>query len=227
MSYDGGKGNVFQIIINQFPPHDLYVDAFLGNSAVLRQKRPAARNIGCELDPKALALWRGDEVPGLELVQMCGISFLRALRSSYPFTGRELVYLDPPYMFEARESKDARYAFEFTDDQHAELLKVVADYPCMVAISGYHTARYADALRTWRSITFQSVKRNGKMGTEWLWMNYPEPMELHDYRFLGQGFRQRERMKRKRTRWLARLQQMDLLERHMLMSAIEDFRAGL
>ena len=32
--------------------------------------------------------------------------------------------------------------------------------------------------------------------TEYLWCNYPAPMALHDYRYLGKDFRERERIKR-------------------------------
>lgn len=38
MAYSGGKGGdgVFQKIINQMPPHQIYVEAFLGMGSVLR-----------------------------------------------------------------------------------------------------------------------------------------------------------------------------------------------
>ena len=58
-------------------------------------------------------------------------------------------------------------------------------------------------------------------------MNYPEPLELHDYRYLGDNFRQRERLKRIRTRWLARLGRMDALERYSLLEAIAEFNDGI
>ena len=54
-------------------------------------------------------------------------------------------------------------------------------------------------------------------------MNYPEPLELHDYRYLGSNFRQRERLKRIRVRWLARLDRMDALERYALLSSIAEY----
>ena len=44
-------------------------------------------------------------------------------------------------------------------------------------------------------------------------MNYPEPNVLHDYRFLGKDYRQRERIKRKATRWVSRLNSLPRLER--------------
>ena len=63
------------------------------------------------------------------------------------------------------------------------------------------------------------------MATEWLWMNYPEPLELYDYRYLGKNFRERERIHRKIERWKNRLIAMDSLERHAIMAAIDEIRS--
>ena len=93
----------------------------------------------------------------------------------------------------------------------------------MVAISGYQSSLYSQMLQQWRSIRYNTITRSGKVAVEFLWMNYPEPKELHDYRYLGENFRQRERLKRIRTRWLARLKRMDQLEQFMLRSAIAEF----
>ncbi|MCP5006115.1 MAG: hypothetical protein GY941_19575, partial [Planctomycetes bacterium] len=60
------------------------------------------------------------------------------------------------------------------------------------------------------------------MGTEWLWMNYPAPVELHDYRYLGDTFRQREKIKKKTAVWVKKFQSMPVLERQGLLSAIEE-----
>jgi hypothetical protein len=51
-------------------------------------------------------------------------------------------------------------------------------------------------------------------------MNYPEPMALHDYRYLGRNFRERERIKRKKIRWKNRLSRMPLLERRVLVATL-------
>ena len=56
-------------------------------------------------------------------------------------------------------------------------------------------------------------------------MNYPEPLELHDYRYLGTNFRERERIHRKIARWKNRLIDMDSLERHAIMAAIDEIRS--
>lgn len=49
-------------------------------------------------------------------------------------------------------------------------------------------------------------------------MNFAE----HDYRYLGRNFRERERIKRKKQRWVPRLENMPRLERQALLSAIAD-----
>lgn len=221
-TYNGGKGRVYQQIINQIPPHQVYIEGCLGNGSVLRAKRAALRSFGVECDPHVIAAhWRGDELPGFTVV--CGdvFEFLQA----YPWSGGEFVYLDPPYLMETRSSQRSLYRHEIaTPDEHHRLLTIVKQLPCPVAISGYWSALYGCMLGDWRTISFQTTKRSGKPATEWLWMNYPEPLELHDYRYLGDTYRSRERIKRKRERWKERLRQLPSLERHALFAAIEEVR---
>lgn len=92
----------------------------------------------------------------------------------------------------------------------------------MVMISGYWSPLYADRLTGWHSTSFQAMTRAGKTATEWLWCNFPPAVALHDYRYLGVTFRERERIKRKKQRWTDRLHRLPLLERQALLSAIEE-----
>ncbi|MBA3305509.1 MAG: DNA adenine methylase [Thermoleophilaceae bacterium] len=223
-TYPGGKGGagVFQQIINQLPPHRVYIECFLGMGAVLRSKRPAEQTIGVEADAAVLARWTGDEVPGLRLVHADALPWLAA----YPWQGDELVYADPPYLMETRSSQRALYEVEFsTRADHRTLLDVARVLPCRVAISGYASDLYAERLADWRCITFTTTTRGGRPATEHLWTNYPEPLELHDYQHLGAGFRQRERIKRKTRRWTQRLRGLPAQERHALFAAIEQVRS--
>ena len=66
--------------------------------------------------------------------------------------------------------------------------------------------------------------QGGTVAEEVLWMNYPEPWELHDYQFVGKGFRERERIKRKIKRWQDRLVKIDVTERSALMQSIQQTR---
>src|SRR6185369_7573629 len=98
MRYPGGKGKTYQHIINLMPPHQVYIETHLGGGAVLRHKKPAARNFAIEVDERPLHSWT--EVPGLEVEFVHGRAedFLAA----YSFTGQELVYVDAPYLPETR-----------------------------------------------------------------------------------------------------------------------------
>ena len=81
----------------------------------------------------------------------------------------------------------------------------------MVMISGYESALYGKSLKGWHTHSFQAATHHG-MATEWIWMNYPPPVGLHDYRYLGDNFRERERITKRTKNWVARLKKMPVLE---------------
>jgi DNA adenine methylase len=241
---------VYQTIINLIPPHLVYIEPFLGGGAILRLKHPAALNIGIDLDSAAIARFseaisgsrhsgRSGErarrpasktamgpgkrilspnpaIPDRQFRFLCedGISFLK----SYPFRGDELVYCDPPYMMETRSRE--LYRFEMSDAHHVELLRVIKSLPCRVMISGYRTKLYFLDLASWNVTSFEAMTRGGHTATEYLWFNFPAPVALHDYRYLGANFRERERIKRKKLRWVNRLKRMPTLEKQCLLEAI-------
>ncbi|HKJ76126.1 MAG TPA: DNA adenine methylase, partial [Gammaproteobacteria bacterium] len=60
--------------------------------------------------------------------------------------------------------------------------------------------------------------------TEALWLSFPAPLELHDYRFLGRDFTDRQRIKRKRARWRRRLQDMEPQERYAILAELASLR---
>jgi hypothetical protein len=225
MTYPGGKAGagVYQQIINQIPPHRVYIEPFLGAGAVMKYKRPAIVNIGIDSDGDVVARipWGNDlNVPGVIVKCDDAIFFLK----TYNWQGDEFVYCDPPYLFETRSSKQPIYVCEFgTYEQHIELLELLLSLHCDIAISGYWSTLYSKILATWRTISYQTRTRGGSVVQEWLWMNYPAPVELHDYRYLGSNFRERERIKRIRSRWLARLDRMDDLERYAILSSIAEY----
>lgn len=158
----------------------------------------------------------------VDLVNAAALPFLQA----YQWQGNEFVYCDPPYPLETRTSSH-RYLFEMADDpdndlrEHAALLDCLKTLPCPVMVSSYHSALYAIALKDWRMISFRAMSRGGER-TEHLWMNYPQPVELHDYRWLGETHRQRLDLNRLKKRWLPKLQKMPALKRQALLGAIQE-----
>ncbi len=210
-SYFGGKGGVFRTIINLIPPHDTYIETHLGGGAVMRHKRTASLNIGIDIDP---AVTRTFKLPGAIVKKDDATRFLK----SYEFSGNEFVYCDPPYLLETRKG-GKQYNFEYTPEQHIELLETLNGLPCMVMISGYYSDLYASLLGGWNSHSFEAQTRQGK-AVEWIWFNYPWPKKLHDYSYLGTNFRDRERIKRKRQRWIERLLLMPVLERNAIVDGL-------
>lgn len=216
MNYPGGKGGVFQKIINLMPPHDVYIETHLGGGAIIRNKRPASRNIGIDIDPQTIKMWTDNDQTDFELIRNDAVTYLKG----YKFTGRELVYCDPPYLRETRKKSSRLYKYEYTKEQHEELLNVIKSLPCSIMISGYESQLYKEHLKGWNTYSFKAGCQHG-IAIEWIWMNYPAPEELHDYRYLGNSFRERERIKKKTKRWAGKLKAMPVLERQALLYAMQ------
>ena len=87
MRYPGGKGKCYQRLINLMPEHQTYIETHLGGGAVMRNKLPAKKSIGVDLDSKVIEQWRKTEPCMCELINDDALSFL----SSFPFKGNELV----------------------------------------------------------------------------------------------------------------------------------------
>lgn len=221
MTYRGGKNGsgVYQTIINLIPQHDTYIEAFLGSGTIMRMKRLASRNIGIDNDQEALKAFTAQNggTPGITLLNEDAFGFLER----HPFTGREFIYCDPPYIHSTRTTLNM-YRDELADSDHERLLSLLKSLPCMVMISCYENDLYSELLDGWNKTSFMAMTRSGKQATEWLWYNYPDPVVLHDYKYLGKDYRERERIKRKKQRWIKKLQEMPLLERQALLSSIDE-----
>lgn len=126
------------------------------------------------------------------------------------------VYCDPPYPWSTRGL--TRYRYEMSPDDHQRLLDTIVRLPALVMISSYVTDQYAVALKDWRSFTFMATTRSGQRREETVWCNYPEPVALHDYRYLGKNKRQRERIRRRQRNYSAALDRMEPLERQAMMA---------
>ena len=234
MTYPGGKNGagIYQRIINHMPPHKTYIEAFLGSGAVLRNKRLAERNIGIDRSLEALDMClelAGDlgrefrllDGNALELLPSLKLMVADSFLIDQPDT---LIYADPPYMMETRKGGEL-YDFEMTDADHERLLDILTEARCMVMISGYRSALYDDALGHFTRIDYQANTRRGLV-TESLWMNFTPPVALHDYSHLGDDYRQRERIRRKKARWAAKIAKMDRQERLAIMEVLTQLPTG-
>lgn len=218
MQYPGGKGGagVYQKIINLMPAHERYIETHLGGANIFERKQRAAGNIVIDADPVPLQRWRNE--PGVIVVHGDASSWLRSPDSA--IGDQDLIYADPPYMMETRKGGKI-YRCEYTDDQHRELLSLLLTMPARVMISGYRSSLYDEMLASWHRVDFQAMTRRGPT-TESLWMNYTPPAVPADLQYVGSNFRERERIKRRRQRWVARLLKMDPAERAVIAAAIAE-----
>jgi DNA adenine methylase len=225
-TYPGGKNGagIYQRIICHMPPHRIYIEPFIGGGAIMRLKKPAVASIGIDADGDVVEMWASQvSQPNLMVMHADALDWL----ANHAISDDTLIYLDPPYLMETRRQHHRIYRCELCDDQHQRLLGIITHLHCMVMISGYWSEMYANALATWRTDSFPSRTRGGSVATEWLWMNFPEPLTLHDYQYLGSNFRERERIKRKTLRWKHRLSTMPTLERHAIMAAIQQLGVAI
>jgi DNA adenine methylase len=80
---------------------------------------------------------------------------------------------------------------------------------------------YRQALQSWQHVTFQAKTHTG-LREESVWLNFDPPAQLHDGRFLGTTFRERQSVKRRHQRWIDRLDRMVPAERGHLLALIRE-----
>lgn len=80
------------------------------------------------------------------------------------------MYVDPPYLHGTR--KNYLYRYEMMDNEHVDLLKLLAAHPGKVLLSGYDNELYNDMLPGWKKVQKKTQAEAGLPRIETLWMNY-------------------------------------------------------
>ena len=205
-------------IVSEMPAHPLYIEAFAGSGAVGRLKKPSVLDLYIERDPTTAATLAAAIGPRGRVV--CGDCTRVLVPEAIP--GEAVLYADPPYLMSVRRSRKKYYRFELsTDAEHERFLAWINRFRCRVMVSGYWSELYAARLPGWRLVTFGVPTRRGR-ALECLWCNFDEPRDRHDTRYVGAGYRERERIRRKVHRWVARLAALPLAERAAVLAAFDE-----
>jgi len=212
-AYFGSKATsgLCQAIIAAMPPHDTYIESHLGGGAIMKRKPPAQRSIGIDRDADALERFVCDYP--VERVHACAHRFL----TKFDYSGRELIYCDPPYLHSTRSSS-RRYRFDYEERDHVALLQLLESLPCQVMVSGYPSALYDELLSKWTSIELQVMNQAG-VRTEKLWLNFRVD-RVHWASYAGRNFTDRQRVKRKAETWGRRYRAMPRAERVAVLAAM-------
>jgi site-specific DNA-adenine methylase len=225
-TYPGGKNGsgTYQQIINQIPKHDLYVELFAGSAAIYKNKLPAANSLLCDIDGSVIPYLKSISSPGT-IVLNCdtvqGINIFVSLLNVLHTAGTAVFcYLDPPYPFEARKSQNQLYNYEMDNSGHIALLNGMVPAIFPYAISTYDNELYSGFLGHHRKIKFNSTTRRGS-AVETLYMNYPIPSELHDYRYIGNTFREREAIQRSISNTAGKINSWSSIEKNALLQQLQ------
>lgn len=255
MSYPGGKSGagIFQRLINLIPRHRILIVPFAGHCGVVRNIRPAEHTIVVDSDPSVCQWWldwsRSKKGRRLEIHHCDGIEFLRyrlgvteysdpsgvdadgcdasmnGTRATNQSASEYFIFADPPYVMSERSGKRI-YQCELTDEDHQRFLGTAtlldaSRYQMMIC--GYACALYSP-LDRWFSIDHRVPTRGG-LQDERIWMNYQKPGELHDYRYIGDTRRSRERIRRRQKNWREQLNRMSDQERTAMLEVLNASRS--
>lgn len=235
-TYPGGKSGegVYQTVINEVPPIKVLVSLFAGNAGIERRidmkgglvvlndidEEVYRRYCEIERYPPNGVLMAPYNFDGLELLT-------QYLHKKDKRPGQTLIFADPPYLFESRSSQRDIYNHEWDYEKHVLFLKRVKE----VSARGYKMAithpmhiLYASQLENWRTVDFESMTRAGTKFRDTLWLNYPPPEALQDYRYWGGDYRKRENFKRLIKRNVKRVLEMPPIERNCLIERLNQIK---
>lgn len=85
-------------------------------------------------------------------------------------TSDVFLYVDPPYLHRTR--KNHLYRFEMEDQDHIELLELLARHQGKILLSGYDNEMYNKMLHGWKRVQTKTQAEAGIPRVETLWMNY-------------------------------------------------------
>lgn len=218
-TYNGGKAanGTFQKIINHIPKCDLYVEPFLGNGSIFHNLKLPALSVVNDIDTAVIDAFVFASAANESIIvkNTCYQNIIEA----YDSAKNAVFYFDPPYRFETRLSQQKYYKHDWTDREHDIFLQRIQSMESNVILSHYPCSFYDKGLKDWRTFDFESMTRNG-LRTERIYMNFAKPEILQDYKFLGENFTDRQRIKRKIKRHIARLEELQEDERTGILSAL-------
>jgi site-specific DNA-adenine methylase len=214
-----GASGAYQQIISRMPPHDLYIEPFLGTGVIMQRKPPCLHSVGLDLNTDSLDRARG-LLPGTELIRGDGIEFIAGF--DYQDYKEPFIYADPPYLETTRSSRN-RYTYDFSEADHIRLLdtlRALVAKGVNIMLSGYPNELYDTSLPEWNTREFRVMTRGG-VRTEKLWLSY-SPDASHWSAFAGKNYIDRQRIQRKAERWAKKFSNLPAAERQAILAAMLD-----
>lgn len=107
---------------------------------------------------------------GVQIEHMDALPLIKRYDSKNAF-----IYLDPPYLPETRHQN--LYKYEYSYEQHEELLSVIKNHKGKIMLSGYENELYQNQLKDWKKVAIHTQAEKGVVRQEIIWMNYDPPLQ--------------------------------------------------
>lgn len=244
----GGAG-VYQQIISHLPKCKILYIPFLGHCAITRNIKRPYKLILNDINPDVVERWKEallnsgfilrNEVTAeiqreqfaLDLIYIFedarGDSMIHlfcgdAISQIKHFGTFEniVIYADPPYRMTDRRKSTKIYKYESSQKLHRDLLSLSKRILAKTIISSYKNEQYERALSKWSTHSFNAMTHGG-VAEETIFYNFDlNDIKLHDYRYLGQNYKDRERIRLKIARHTNKLKQLPIQERNAILEAI-------
>ncbi|MEM6734631.1 MAG: hypothetical protein AAF620_01055 [Bacteroidota bacterium] len=229
--YTGGKEGtgIWQKIINEIRPHDIFISGCLGNCAIARHKLPAKRNYGIDIDPSVIDAWNEMKWEWITLIHGDVIAAVSQLLAMEDLKEKRIcLFLDPTYRMSSIKSDRPPYKFTMEDEWHHKFLSEVQKWSLHpnldILITHYPDPLYKRKLKEWRRIPYLTKTRRGPV-EEWLFMNYEhESGELHDYRWIGDNKDERYNLKNRTAKNLIKkLNRMEVRKKQAIIYYMKEW----
>ena len=221
----GQSGNgTAQHLINRVPEHNTFCTLFARHCGLFKKIKRAKRVIINDLDPAIYTMWR-EEFKGhrdVDILNTDAILVLQARKignQSLDFPS-VFIYLDPPFLHHTRKRPNTcKYDFELSEAQHQTLIDAVIEFKhAKIMLNHYECPEYERLTESgWYKHRYPTMTHGG-MTTVTIYMNYPPPTQLHDYRFIGADFREREAQKRIKVNMLKKLERLAPVLRNSILT---------
>ena len=197
--YPGNKdvSGVRHEITNVIPPCDILISGCAGSGGIVRNVLEVPIKIFNDIDPDITNAWATID----DQILVSEIPIVQLLDCLEDLPLKIVIYIDAPYPLSSRRSSQALYNYEMTDTDHALLCRYCTMSSHYIILSTYPNAIYADSLAAWYTKSFQSSTHVGS-ATEVIYFNFPEGIALQDYSCIGKGYSDRQRIKRKKEKWV-------------------------
>jgi site-specific DNA-adenine methylase len=215
----GGSGQ-YQAILSRFAKAETYLVPFIGSGQIYRRLPEDSWVFSSDIDENVVRAWNNGKLTDEPVELSHWFTFLENHKEWWVGFNSVSVYCDPPYHFDTRTHKGGYYAHEWNHGHHERFLLYIKNYPAQVMISHPINELYSSILQQWHCHEYTYQCRRGTRNDA-IWTNYdPATVELATYEHIGSDYTDRQRIKRKRSNIVRKLNELPFHERMAVLEQL-------